>query len=188
MNYLIRLLFILNLYTFFISDIFACKCAKPDSYGSVSTYCGGELQMHGGGSTAKLISLCGYSCCKNNFDYSKCYIGNGYFNKCDETYLPKSAKSVTTNPISSTTNTDSLNVITQFEKLKKSRFSQTSREYFKANNNFLWAILCRIILTLNLHVEMFKVVAHGDDMGSLYSFSTGRLYDESSSLLEWDYY
>ncbi|PKB93144.1 hypothetical protein RhiirA5_442184 [Rhizophagus irregularis] len=48
MNYLIRLLFILNLYTFFISDIFACKCAKPDSYGSVSTYCGGELQMHGG--------------------------------------------------------------------------------------------------------------------------------------------
>ncbi|CAB4385505.1 unnamed protein product [Rhizophagus irregularis] len=61
-------------------------------------------------------------------------------------------------------NTDSLNVITQFEKLKKSRFSQTSREYFKANNNFLWAILCRIILTLNLHVEMFKVVAHGDDM------------------------
>ncbi|CAB4383471.1 unnamed protein product [Rhizophagus irregularis] len=61
-------------------------------------------------------------------------------------------------------NTDSLNVITQFEKLKKSRFSQTSREYFKANNNFLWAILCRIILTLNLHVEMFKVVAHGDDI------------------------
>ncbi|GET61131.1 ribonuclease H-like domain-containing protein [Rhizophagus irregularis DAOM 181602=DAOM 197198] len=65
-------------------------------------------------------------------------------------------------------NTDSLNVITQFEKLKKSRFSQTSREYFKANNNFLWAILCRIILTLNLHVKMFKVVAHGDDMGNNY--------------------
>ncbi|CAB4379938.1 unnamed protein product [Rhizophagus irregularis] len=65
-------------------------------------------------------------------------------------------------------NTDSLNVITQFEKLKKSRFSHTSREYFKANNNFLWAILCRIILTLNLHVEMFKVVAHGDDMGNNY--------------------
>ncbi|CAB4376945.1 unnamed protein product [Rhizophagus irregularis] len=61
-------------------------------------------------------------------------------------------------------NTDSLNVITQFEKLKKSRFSQTSREYFKANNNFLLAILCRIIITLNLHVEMFKVVAHGDDV------------------------
>ncbi|EXX53984.1 ribonuclease H-like domain-containing protein [Rhizophagus irregularis DAOM 181602=DAOM 197198] len=65
-------------------------------------------------------------------------------------------------------NTDSLNVITQFEKLKKSRFSQTSREYFKANNNFLWAILCRIILTLNLHVEMFKVVAHGNDMDNNY--------------------
>ncbi|PKB93736.1 hypothetical protein RhiirA5_440450, partial [Rhizophagus irregularis] len=65
-------------------------------------------------------------------------------------------------------NTDSLNVITQFEKLKKSRFSQTSREYFKANNNFLWDVLCRIILTLNLHVKMFKVVAHGDDMGNNY--------------------
>ncbi|PKK70805.1 hypothetical protein RhiirC2_779208 [Rhizophagus irregularis] len=65
-------------------------------------------------------------------------------------------------------NTDSLNVITQFEKLKKSRFSQTSREYFKANNNFLLAILCRIIITLNLHVEMFKVVAHGDDVGNNY--------------------
>ncbi|PKK56704.1 hypothetical protein RhiirC2_799466, partial [Rhizophagus irregularis] len=61
-------------------------------------------------------------------------------------------------------NTDSLNVITQFEKLKKSRFSHTLREYFKANNNFLWFILCRIILTLNLHVEMFKVIAHGDDV------------------------
>ncbi|CAB4385645.1 unnamed protein product [Rhizophagus irregularis] len=59
-------------------------------------------------------------------------------------------------------------MITQFEKLKKSRFSQTLCEYFKANNNFLWAILCRIILTLNLHVEMFKVVAHGDDMGNNY--------------------
>ncbi|PKY50209.1 hypothetical protein RhiirA4_466568, partial [Rhizophagus irregularis] len=65
-------------------------------------------------------------------------------------------------------NTDSLNVITQFEKLKKSRFYLTSRKYFKANNNFLWAILCRIILTLNLHVEMFKVIAHGDDMGNNY--------------------
>ncbi|PKC53349.1 hypothetical protein RhiirA1_543229 [Rhizophagus irregularis] len=65
-------------------------------------------------------------------------------------------------------NTDSLNVITQFDTLKKSRFSQTSREYFKANNNFLWAILCRIILTLNLHVEMFKVAAHGDDLGNNY--------------------
>ncbi|GBC29433.2 ribonuclease H-like domain-containing protein [Rhizophagus irregularis DAOM 181602=DAOM 197198] len=71
-------------------------------------------------------------------------------------------------------NTDSLNVITQFEKLKKSRFSQTSREYFKANNNFLWAILCRIILTLNLHVEMFKVVAHGDDMGLEKFFNLNR--------------
>ncbi|PKC50220.1 hypothetical protein RhiirA1_487017, partial [Rhizophagus irregularis] len=65
-------------------------------------------------------------------------------------------------------NTNSLNVITQFEKLKKSRFSLTSREYFKANNNFLWDVLCRIILTLNLHVKMFKVIAHGDDMGNNY--------------------
>ncbi|CAB4420682.1 unnamed protein product [Rhizophagus irregularis] len=65
-------------------------------------------------------------------------------------------------------NTDSLNVITQFEKLKKSKFIQTSREYFKSNNNFLWAILCRIVLTLNLHVEMFKVMAHADDGGNNY--------------------
>ncbi|PKY60404.1 hypothetical protein RhiirA4_484066 [Rhizophagus irregularis] len=65
-------------------------------------------------------------------------------------------------------NTDSLNVITQFDKLKKSRFTQTSREYFKCNNNFLWAILCRIVLKLNLHVEMFKVIAHGEDIGNNY--------------------
>ncbi|PKY60431.1 hypothetical protein RhiirA4_484123, partial [Rhizophagus irregularis] len=65
-------------------------------------------------------------------------------------------------------NTDSLNVITQFEKLKKSKFSQTSHEYFKANNNFLLSILCRIIITLNLHVEMFKVTAHSDDVGNNY--------------------
>ncbi|CAB4438295.1 unnamed protein product [Rhizophagus irregularis] len=37
-----------------------------------------------------------------------------------------------------------------------------------ANNNFLWAILCRIIITLHLHVEMFKVIAHGDDEGNNY--------------------
>ncbi|RGB38845.1 hypothetical protein C1646_755262 [Rhizophagus diaphanus] len=59
--------------------------------------------------------------------------------------------------------TDSLNVITQYEKMKKSHFTQTSGEYFKTNNNFLWAILCRVILSLNLNVEMFKVAAHSTD-------------------------
>jgi ribonuclease HI len=65
-------------------------------------------------------------------------------------------------------NTDSLNVLTQFENLKKVHFHQTSREYFKNNNNHLWNILCRIILQLNLHVELFKIVAHGDDMDNDY--------------------
>jgi ribonuclease HI len=65
-------------------------------------------------------------------------------------------------------NTDSLNVLTQFEKLKKINFHQTSREYFKNNNNYLWNILCRIILQLNLHVELFKVVAHRGDIGNDY--------------------
>ncbi|RGB28341.1 hypothetical protein C1646_767951 [Rhizophagus diaphanus] len=64
--------------------------------------------------------------------------------------------------------TDSLNVITQYEKIKKSHFTQTSREYFKTNDNFLWAILCRIILSLNLHVKMFKVAAHSSDEDNNY--------------------
>jgi hypothetical protein len=61
-----------------------------------------------------------------------------------------------------------INILTQFEKLKKVNFRQTLREYFKNNNNHLWNILCRIILQLNLHVELFKVVAHGDDKGNNY--------------------
>ncbi|GBB83193.1 hypothetical protein RclHR1_00010075 [Rhizophagus clarus] len=58
--------------------------------------------------------------------------------------------------------TDLLNVISQFEQLKKSRFSQSAREYFKTNNNFLWNDLIRIITKLNLLVELFKVPTHAD--------------------------
>ncbi|GES86412.1 ribonuclease H-like domain-containing protein [Rhizophagus clarus] len=65
--------------------------------------------------------------------------------------------------------TDSLNVISQFEQLKKSRFSQSAREYFKTNNNFLWNVLIRIITKLNLLVELFKVPAHADCDGNNYA-------------------
>ncbi|GES73446.1 ribonuclease H-like domain-containing protein [Rhizophagus clarus] len=65
--------------------------------------------------------------------------------------------------------TDSLNIILQFEQLKKSRFSQSAREYFKTNNNFLWNVLIRIITKLNLLVEIFKVPAHADCVGNNYA-------------------
>ncbi|GES75128.1 ribonuclease H-like domain-containing protein [Rhizophagus clarus] len=65
--------------------------------------------------------------------------------------------------------TDSLNVILQFEQLKKSRFSQSAREHFKTNNNFLWNVLIRIIKKLNLIVELFKVPAHADCGGNNYA-------------------
>ncbi|GES99352.1 hypothetical protein GLOIN_2v1777499 [Rhizophagus clarus] len=65
--------------------------------------------------------------------------------------------------------TDSLNVISQFEQLKKSRFSQSAREYFKTNNNVLWNVLIRIITKLNLLVELFKVPAHADCDGNNYA-------------------
>ncbi|GET01586.1 ribonuclease H-like domain-containing protein [Rhizophagus clarus] len=43
-----------------------------------------------------------------------------------------------------------------------------TRDYFKLNNNYLWNILCRVIRSLNLNVELFKVSAHSNDMFNNY--------------------
>ncbi len=65
--------------------------------------------------------------------------------------------------------TDSKNTIDHFNKIEKTNFSLTPRQYFRQERNgIIWNILSEIIIKNKLNVELKKVKAHSDNVYNNY--------------------